>query len=345
VINRQPRGRSAIPRDLLPDGVVTAHPIAVGHIHTTWKVLDDRGGRWAVQALARSIFDDLDALTHNLEIVTGALRRAGLATIEPAEVGPDRTLTLEVDARVWRASRWIEGRPPTAGDLDDARLVGETFGRFDAALSGVDGLVEVIPDFHDPGRRFRLLDSALAADPVDRAAAAAVLARRLHEVQTRIFGEIAYWRRLPRRVVHNDAKAANAIITPTSGAVVIDVDTVMPGTVLSDIGELVRSAVRSTEDTTTTEPVDVSLVGEIAAGFADGFGPLDPAEIRLAPWAGLILTVENAVRFHFVAGDVYFDVGTSDHNLRRAEDQVDLAERLEASMSEITDVVGTSIGS
>ncbi len=337
-----------IPRDLLANGVATARAIADGHIHTTWKVVDNRGDGWAVQALAEGVFDDLDAVTHNLKIITRALRRAGLGTIEPVRVGRARTATIEAGGRVWRASRWINGRRPKVMSLDDARLVSETFGRFDAVLRGVEGLVEVIPDFHDPGRRYRVLESMLRADPVDRAAAAAGLARRLRAVHARISTDIADWRRVPRRVAHNDAKASNVIITPTGEAVVIDLDTVMPGTVLSDIGELVRSAVRPTEGSAVAASVDVSLVGEIVGRFVRGFGPLGPAEIRLVPSAGLILTLENAVRFltDFVAGDVYyFSAGTSNQNLRRAEAQADLAERMEASMSEITDAVRTFIGS
>ena len=49
---------------------------------------------------------------------------------------------------------------------------------------------------------------------------------------------------IPEHIVHNDAKLDNVLFDIQTGEVasVIDLDTVMPGGILHDFGDLIRSA-------------------------------------------------------------------------------------------------------
>jgi hypothetical protein len=102
---------------------------------------------------------------------------------------------------------------------------------------------------------------------------------------------------------------------------VLDLDTTMPGSILADVGELVRSGTRTiAEDVAELAPVARGRLEAVVGGFLDGWGlPLDPAEAAALPVAGAVLTVENAVRFltDHLDGDVYFAVDGPGHNLRR----------------------------
>ncbi len=330
-----------LPPDLLTDPLDSAERVTHGHIHQTWRVTDSAGCEWAVQRISTTVFDDPDALATNLRRVTDAAQAAGVPTLAPVGVGPDQLPVLRYGDGVWRASRWIEGRRMQPSDLEDSRVAAAAFGEFDAAVSEVDGLVEVLPHFHDPLMRLDRLVAAVSTDQHGRARQAMELVSRLEQIRAARSEELSAWNRLPVRVAHNDAKATNVLMGPDGRAVVIDLDTVMPGTVLADIGELVRSTVRPVEDQVTDTVVDPGLVGEIVGAFTRSFGSLTSDETVLAADAGLILTTENAVRFltDHLEGDTYFAVDDPDHNFRRAEAQTALAESLIGVSTDIADAV------
>ena len=116
--------------------------------------------------------------------------------------------------------------------------------------------------------------------------------------------------------MHHDCKLNNLLLDAETGEAlcVIDLDTVMEGSVLSDFGELVRTATsRSPEDEPRLETIafDLQLFEALARGYAAGAaGWLSEAEGRLLPLAGPTLGLMNAIRFlaDFLAGDVYFRV-------------------------------------
>ncbi|MDQ4089492.1 MAG: phosphotransferase, partial [Actinomycetota bacterium] len=141
---------------------------------------------------------------------------------------------------------------------------------------------------------------------------------------------------LPERTVHNDTKVENLLFDAATGAGVclVDLDTVGPGTVLFDVGDLVRSgAVRAAEDGDPAAlTVDAAIVDAVFEGYA-GAGFLTPGEVDLLPLAGPLMALEAAARFltDYLEGDVYFRVTDADHNLRRARNQLRAVELLLAA--------------
>jgi hypothetical protein len=137
-------------------------------------------------------------------------------------------------------------------------------------------------------------------------------------------------------VVHNDCKLNNLLFDDHSGEAlcVVDLDTVMPGPVLFDFGELARTAAcPAAEDERDLERVrlDSALFGALAAGFVAGArGLLGAEEIRALALAGPLMALENGVRFltDHLDGDRYFRVARPGHNLDRARAQLRLAERM-----------------
>ncbi len=116
----------------------------------------------------------------------------------------------------------------------------------------------------------------------------------------------------------------------------VDLDTVGPGTVLFDVGDLVRSgAVRGREDADVDAvTVDHDVVDAILDGYARaGSGFLTVAEVAALPLAGPLMALEAAARFltDHLEGDVYFRVDGPGHNLRRARNQIRLLELLLAA--------------
>ncbi|MGH9266402.1 MAG: phosphotransferase enzyme family protein, partial [Acidimicrobiales bacterium] len=210
--------------------------------------------------------------------------------------------------------------------------------RLVADLAGLHPpLPEVIPGFHDVPARLGALERAQQADTAGRAAecrpeVAAVLD---HAGLARQVAEARVGGRLPERTVHNDAKTENLLFDAATGDALclVDLDTVGPGTVLFDLGDLVRSgATAAPEDGRPDHlTVDPEIVAALLDGYASaGTGFLTEAEVAFLPLAGPLMALESAARFltDHLQGDVYFRIEGPGHNLRRARNQLRVLELL-----------------
>jgi Ser/Thr protein kinase RdoA (MazF antagonist) len=224
-----------------------------------------------------------------------------------------------------------------------AAEAGRVFGRFAADLADWSGppLGETIPRFHDFPLRVSALEAAVAADARERSAAVEP------EVEAALAGAEALRSALatagadewPVRVVHNDCKLNNALfdVETGEGLCAVDLDTVMPGRIAYDVGELVRSATcAAPEDERDLSRVgfDLDLFAVAVRGYLDGAeGLLTPAERAGLPLAGPLMTLENGVRFltDHLEGDVYFPAHRPGHNLDRARVQLQLFQSMWAA--------------
>ena len=129
------------------------------------------------------------------------------------------------------------------------------------------------------------------------------------------------------------------------GRCVIDLDTVMPGSVLADFGDAIRfGASSAAEDETDLDKVYVRL--DMFEGFAKGFiegleGSLTEAEVRALPMGAFMLTFEQSIRFlgDYLNGDTYFRTHYPEHNLDRARNQMKLVADLESKMDEMNRII------
>jgi Ser/Thr protein kinase RdoA (MazF antagonist) len=234
---------------------------------------------------------------------------------------------------------------------EQAFQAARAFGTFAADLADLDAatLVETLPGFHDLPGRAAAFERTLRTDALGRASDAGAEAETLRTQCARVRRELELRgaAAAPRRVVHNDCKINNVLFDDASGEglCVIDLDTVMPGSVLCDFGDLVRTATCPTpEDETDLSRVrfDLDLFRALAGGYRSGMGPLlTPAELRLLPVAGPALTLENALRFltDHLEGDVYFRTQRPGHNLDRCRTQLRLLDHMLDALGEADAIV------
>jgi Ser/Thr protein kinase RdoA (MazF antagonist) len=273
-------------------------------------------------------------VTAHLAARTPDPRRA--VRVRPAVDG--RPYAVDGTGDAWRTLDFIDGAR-TFARFDSPAQAAEgaaLAARFVADLADLDGpLPEVIPGFHDVVARLDALDQARRADVAGRAGecgelAGAVLAHR------QLAEEVARARadgRLPERTVHNDTKAENLLFDEATGAglCLVDLDTVGPGTVLFDVGDLVRAGATALPEDGDPYSLDVDgrLVDAILEGYTEaGRSFLTPPELALLPLAGPLMALESAARFltDHLEGDVYFRIEEPGHNLRRARNQLRLVE-------------------
>jgi Ser/Thr protein kinase RdoA (MazF antagonist) len=157
-------------------------------------------------------------------------------------------------------------------------------------------------------------------------------------IQERLYRE----GKLKKRTNHCDTKVNNILFDDDGGVLcVIDLDTVMPGFVLSDIGDFIRTGANTgAEDEEIPEKVNVDM--EIFKAYTEGYMKtarsfLTPPEISMLPYGGRLLTYMQTVRFltDYINGDTYYKIHKPKHNLIRTRAQFKLLQSLEAHQAEM----------
>jgi len=339
-------------------------PLGRGHINATYECRWERDGsiaRYVLQRINRAVFPKPEAVMENIERVTTHLRRkaaagCGAAGHRTLRLVPTRQGTshyVDGDGECWRVYHFVAGA--RAHELaDDPHQVYEAaraYGRFVCALTDLPGpaLHETIPGFDDFYARIVRFREVLAADPLGRAADATdeidfALARA-----TTATGLSALRRQgaVPERVVHLDTKLNNVLLDDDTGEAVcvIDLDTVMPGTLLYDFGDLVRScAAAAAEDERDLRRVGLALdrFEQLAAGYLhETRAILTPVELaQLVPAARQVTAIQG-IRFltDYLTGDVYYRTERPRHNLERCRNQFALVEDLERKTSTMEETI------
>ena len=333
-----------------------------GHINDTYC---SDPTKYIIQRINTSIFTNPDELMENIENVTSFLSDK----IRAAGGDPKReTLTVIKtidgkncykcdDGNVFRVYRFITDTKSIENDktLEDLRNAGKGFGRFQQMLDDfpVEKLYETIKDFHNTPKRVEALKTAIAENKAGRADS--VKAEIEFALKNSDFADTVIKGmesgEIPVRVTHNDTKINNILFDAKTGeaVAVIDLDTVMPGSMLYDFGD----ALRMGGSTGAEDEVDLSKVNfdkECFKYFAEGYlsevkDVLTPKEIELLPFSVKLLTYECGIRFltDYLNGDTYFKIHREHHNLDRARNQFKLVADITAMEDELKEIIKTLI--
>lgn len=337
-----------------------AVPYGNGHINDTYALTYEDGGkskRYILQRMNKSVFPDIDTLMENVAAVTeflgekiksrgGDSERECLSLIRTVD---GRSYHTDEDGNCWRAFIFIENTEAYQS-VDSAEMfenAGRAFGVFIAGLAEFDAskLGEVIKNFHDTRDRYAKFEKALKEDRVGRAAG---VKKETEFVKSRASycGKVVDMLakgEIPLRVTHNDTKLNNILIDKdTKKAVcVIDLDTIMPGSLLYDFGDAVRfGCSTAAEDEKDLEKVhfDVKLYEAFTKGFLSGIGDsITEKEVENLAFASILMTYECGMRFltDYLDGDNYFKTAYPEHNLVRCRTQFRLVEEMEAKTGEM----------
>lgn len=331
--------------------IVSAEPFGNGHINDTLKVTNEKGEiKYVLQRINHLIFTNVDMLQNNIQTVTSHIRKK---LEEKGETDIDRKVLTFISTKdnkpyyfdgenYWRVCLFI----PNSKSYEEVTPelsyeAGKAFGEFQSMLADIpEGtLGETIPNFHNMEFRLQQFHDAVKADAAGRVTEVKDLVDEIEKraedmcIQERLYRE----GKLKKRTNHCDTKVNNMMFDEATDKVlcVIDLDTVMPGFVLSDIGDFIRTGANTgAEDDENLDNVGVNM--EIFKSYTRGYMEkakafLTPTEISLLPYGGRLLTYMQTVRFltDYINGDTYYKIHSPKHNLIRTKAQFKLLQSLE----------------
>lgn len=223
----------------------------------------------------------------------------------------------------------------------------QQFGRFTKMLAGFPAheLHITLPDFHNLELRYQQFKQAVLTGNNKRIAqskgAIAFLQQQVAIVDT--YTTIRVHPEFKVRVTHHDTKISNVLFDEQEkGLCVIDLDTVMPGYFISDVGDMLRTYLSPVSE----EEADfskISIRDDYFKAIADGYlGEMGTAlsreEKQHFVYAGKFMIYMQALRFltDYLNNDVYYGAKYEEHNFVRAGNQIVLLQRLtekEAALS------------
>lgn len=334
-------------------------PYGNGHINDTY--LCSLPCDFILQRINTDIFKDPDALMENIVNVTDHIKNKIIAyngdvmreTLCVIKTNEGKSYFKDTDGSCYRMYRFISDtlsidKPEKCEHMFEA---GKAFGKFQLLLDDFDAskLHETIPEFHTTPKRVEQLKKAIETNYQNRVETVKEeieISLKYAKYSDVITSAIASGE-VPLRVTHNDTKLNNILFDKDTleGICVIDLDTVMPGSMLYDFGDALRfGASTGNEDETDLSKIEFDL--DMFKAFSKGFlgetaSCLTKKEIELLPLSALVMTYECGIRFlaDYLNGDTYFKIHREHHNLDRARTQLKLVQDIEGKLDKMHEII------
>jgi hypothetical protein len=322
----------------------SCEPYGSGHIHETFLLTKKSGEnfqKFILQRFNSSVFREPEKVLNNIRKITSHLNNLGGKDSDTLYLSMVPALNNEYwyqdeMKKYWRCFDFIEGsytidRVETGSQAYEAARM---FGNFSLSLSDINpkDLDITIPDFHNIVKRLEALEKAVDSGIEKRKSAAKVEISQILSYNELVKEYLFILPEIPVRATHNDTKINNVLFSRSTGKgiCVIDLDTVMPGTVLSDFGDMIRTFTNAADE----DEMDLRKVyfrpeifREMTVGFIEGVhGILKPVEKNNLVLGGELIIYMQAVRFltDYLLGDVYYKIEYPEHNLVRTRNQLKL---------------------
>ncbi len=322
--------------------------------------------KYLLQMINVNVFKEPELVMQNIELITKHLKDKLITTHDNIHKTLNIIKTIDnknmyvyqdnKELEYYRAFDYIEdcisydSFNETNNSLELAYQAGKSFGFFQKLLSDfpINTLNETISNFHNTKKRFYDLIDAISSNKTTRAM----------EVSKEIIYLISKSKEyslivdnlgntIPIRVTHNDTKLNNILMDKKTneGIAIIDLDTMMPGSILYDLGDGIRSACsNSFEDETDKDKIYLRL--DLTKAYLKGFleetiSFLTDEEIKYMSLSIKILTYELVLRFltDYINGDTYFKIKYETHNKDRFFNQYYLLLDMENKTKEIDDFI------
>lgn len=332
--------------------LLTMEKFGSGLINHTWRITTPEKD-YILQQVNQHVFNEPEDIGSNISLIAEYLQMNH----------PDYTFAAPVVSNTGRQMIYIEGEGyfrlfPFVPDShsknnvqtpEQAFEAAAQFGKFTKMLSGFDAdrLKITIPHFHDLELRYQQFLNAIQNGNRERISEASELIQALKKNQGIVdeFTEIKNNPAFKLRVTHHDTKISNVLFdSDDKGICVIDLDTVMPGYYISDVGDMMRSYLSPVNE----EEKDfgkIEIRAEFFKAIVDGYysemkEDLTEIEKKYFFFAGKFIIYMQSLRFltDYLNDDLYFGVEYAGQNLVRAGNQFALLQKLIEKESCLTEL-------
>lgn len=334
--------QSVLPAYGLDEEVATIESFGSGIINGTWKVTTP-GKQFILQRVNNNVFKDPEAIAENISMLAKYLKKhhPNYYFVAPVQSNSGEEIVHFQDKGFFRLFPYVANSHSNdvVKSTDEAYEAALQFGRFTRLLSGFEcNMLNItIPDFHNLDLRYQQFQLALRKGNKQRINNSDRLIKSLlkHEPIVKEYNTIRANADFKLRVTHHDTKISNVLFnTQNKGVCVIDLDTVMPGYFISDVGDMMRtylSPVSEEEGESSKIEVRPEFYHAIVEGYySEMKEELTLTEKRYFFYAGKFMIYMQALRFltDHLNDDTYYGARYEGHNYVRAQNQAVLLERL-----------------
>lgn len=335
------------------EGSFTINTFGSGLINHTWKVT--HGGKdFILQRINDEIFKQPVDIMGNIGLIAGFLSQMhpDYFFVAPVKTTDGKDIVYLKDEGYFRMFPFVKGSHSknVVETPREAYEAAAQFGRFTKLLDGIpiDQLKIPIPDFHNLSLRHQQFLIALKKGNPDRIKETGVLSVELlsHSEIVAEYEKIITNISFKKRVTHHDTKISNVLFDNAGkGLCVIDLDTVMPGYFISDVGDMMRtylSPVSEEEKDFTKIDIRTDFYNAIVNGYySEMKDVLTEIEKQYFFYAGTFMIYMQAIRFltDYLNDDKYYGFKYPDQNLVRARNQATLLKRLIEKKKTLTAII------
>lgn len=323
----------------------TVLPFGSGLINSTWKI-GKEGDCFILQRINPNIFKQPQYIADNIRSVTSYLQKhfPGYLFVAPVTTVSGKDMVIADNHDYYRLFPFVQGSHTidVVTTPQQAYEAAKQFGAFAKKLSGSDtsALKITLPDFHNLTLRYQQFELALINGNSERVTTAKEVIEQVQRFKfiADEFENIKKDTAFKIRVMHHDTKISNVLFDENDkGLCVIDLDTIMPGYFISDVGDMLRTYLSpANEEEKDFNKIEIrrDYLEAIKNGYLEEMGDELTANEKAAfIYAGKFMIYMQAIRFltDFLNNDVYYGEKYPGQNLVRAKNQLVLLEKLSAA--------------
>lgn len=317
-------------------------PINKGLINATWKIKTSEQD-YILQKINHFVFKNPGAIASNVRLLEDYLKKHfpqySFAAFIKTNSGKEMVITTEKE--YFRLGFFVANSHTiaTVEKPEQAFEAAKKFGEFTRLLSGfpVENLQITLPDFHNLTLRYeQFLNSLQNGNPTRIKEAATLIDqskanKNIVDTYERILRDPDF----KLRVTHHDTKISNVLFDDDDkGICLIDLDTVMPGYFISDVGDMLRTYLSpANEEEKDFSKIEIrdDYYSAIWKGYMSEMkNELNPAEKNHFLYSGKFMIYMQALRFltDHLNNDIYYGAKYDGQNFVRAGNQMALLQRL-----------------
>ncbi len=286
--------------------------------------------QFILQCINTAVFPLYERGLQNIMLVKNELQQTHFSYSFPTPIN-DKYICI--DEGVWRMFPFVEGSVcyTKVKDKYQAFEAAKCLGELYSSLADFDAeqLHITLPNFHNAAFRFKELQQTIETADDMRLNKAEDIIEAINKEKNVLSKFDKLNAELPKRAVHFDAKISNFLFDKKTGKAkaIIDLDSLMPGTVLSDIGDMIRTysnAIGEESQAIALVKADAEIIEHIISGFLSACGHiLNDEEKGNLVFSGKALTLIQCIRFltDYLNNDSYYKTAYPEQNWVRSQNQ------------------------